>query len=71
MSDVQAFITRADAYCRSRGVASSTLSRKLLGNGKRLDELKSGKSLRMDTFARATELLDEMENAPVELARAS
>ena len=63
MSDIEQFIARAHAYCRSRAVSPSTLSRKLLGNGKRLSELEQGKSLRMDTFERATERLAEMEQA--------
>ncbi len=63
MSDIEQFIARAHAYCRSREVSPSTLSRKLLGNGQRLSELEQGKSLRVDTFERAIERLGEMERA--------
>lgn len=61
MTDIEQFIARARAYCASRNVRPSTLSRKLLGNGVRLDELANGKSLRVDTFERAKTLLSEME----------
>lgn len=63
MTDVEQFIARARAYCAKRDVSPTTLSRKLLGNGKRLGELEAGKSLRVDTFARAKSLLSEMERA--------
>jgi hypothetical protein len=63
MSDIEQFIARAHAYCRKRDVSPSTLSRKLLGNGMRLAELEAGKSLRMDTFERATERLAQLEAA--------
>lgn len=63
MSDIEQFIARAHAYCRQRDVSPSTLSRKLLGNGVRLAELEAGKSLRMDTFERATERLAQLEAA--------
>lgn len=61
MTDISEFIARAHAYCSKHEVSRSTLSRKLLGNGMRLGELEAGKSLRMDTFHRATVLLEQME----------
>lgn len=63
MGDVAQFIARARAYCAARDVAPSTLSRKLLGNGKRLSELEAGKSLRVDTLQKAVKLLSDMERA--------
>lgn len=61
MTDVEQFIARARAYCAARNVSPSTLSRKLLGNGNRLGELESGKSLRVDTLIRAQGRLAAME----------
>ncbi len=66
MADVEQFIARARAYCATRKVAPSTLSRKLLGNGMRLAELEAGKSLRVDTLTRADKLLRDMERVPAE-----
>jgi hypothetical protein len=64
MTDVEQFIARALAYCAKAQVSPSTVSRKLLGNGKRLSELKAGQgSLRVDTFQRAKERLDQLERA--------
>jgi hypothetical protein len=63
MTDVEQFIARARAYCAARNVSPSTLSRKLLGNGNRLGELESGKSLRVDTLIRAQGRLAAMECA--------
>lgn len=63
MSDILTFVARAHAYAKRASVKPSTLSRKLLGNGKRLTELAQGKSLRVDTLERANALLDEMEAA--------
>lgn len=58
------FIARAFAYCDRARVSPSTVSRKLLGNGKRLSELRDGRgSLRVDTFERAQERLAELEQA--------
>jgi hypothetical protein len=63
MSEVAALITRAQAYAKRSGLKESTVSRKLLGNGKRLAELRAGKSLRVDTLVRASALLDELDVA--------
>lgn len=63
MTEVEQFIARARAYCASRNVSRSTLSRKLLGNGVRLNELEAGASLRVDTFERAKQRLSELEQA--------
>jgi hypothetical protein len=63
MTEVEQFIVRTLAYCARAEVSPSTVSRKLLGNGKRLDELRSGKSLRVDTFQRAKDRLAQLEQA--------
>ena len=63
MTEVEQFIARARAYCERHSVSASTVSRKLLGNGLRLAELEAGKSLRVDTFQRAKERLDQLERA--------
>jgi hypothetical protein len=63
MTDVEQLITRIHAYCRAADRSPSTISRKLLGNGKRLSELEAGKSLRVDTLAKAQELLSQLEAA--------
>lgn len=61
MTDVDTLVARARAYAEKSGLALSTVSRRLLGNGVRLDELESGGSLRVDTLERARSLLDELE----------
>ena len=71
MKDVPEFIARVHSYCSAQNVSRTTLSRKLLGNGNRLGELEAGKSLRMDTFVRATEMLERLEaSRPTERATA-
>jgi hypothetical protein len=71
MTDISEFIARAHAYCSARNVSRSTLSRKLLGNGMRLGELEAGKSLRMDTFERATDMLKRLESVPAPITSPS
>lgn len=61
MTEIDAFVSRAHAYAERAGLEPSTVSRKLLGNGVRLAELKQGKSLRLDTFERAKAMLDALE----------
>lgn len=63
MTDVQTLIDRIHSYCETAGLKPSTMSRKLLGNGKRLGELESGKSLRVDTLEKAKEILTQLEEA--------
>lgn len=72
MSDIEQFCARVRALSERTGAQPTTLSRKLLGNGMRLAELEAGKSLRVDTFARAQIELAAMEAAarrPTEQAR--
>lgn len=61
MSDVATLLTRAQAFVQHSGLKESTVSRKLLGNGKRIAELRAGKSLRVDTLERANLLLERLE----------
>lgn len=63
MDEVAELIARSHAYCKRANVKPSTLSRKLLGNGKRLGELEAGKSLRVDTLQKAKAELDRLEAA--------
>lgn len=64
MDDTQKLIARVDALAHRTGASTSTLSRKLFGNGKRLDEIKSGGSLTMATYHRALATLRDLEAAP-------
>lgn len=63
MSDTQELIARINALAERTETSTSTLSRKLFGNGKRLDEIVSGGSITMTTYARALERLSELEAA--------
>lgn len=62
MSEVEQFVARAVAFCDRAKLTESTVSRKLLGNGLRLGELQRGKSLRVDTLAKAQQILTDLEN---------
>lgn len=64
MDDIQKLIARVDALAQRTGASASTLSRKLFGNGKRLDEIRSGGSLTMTTYHRAVSTLRELETTP-------
>ena len=61
MDETQQLVARFDALAKRTGASASTLSRKLFGNGKRIDEIKAGGSLTMTTFARALDAISEME----------
>lgn len=61
MDDTQKLIARVDALARRTGASTSTLSRKLFGNGKRFDEIKAGGSLTMTTYHRALDTLCGLE----------
>jgi len=61
MSDTHLLVKRVEALATRTGTSPSTLSRKLFGNGKRIDEIKAGGSLTLTTYQRALALLDEME----------
>jgi sulfate adenylyltransferase subunit 2 len=61
MLDAQNLARRVRALADRRDVSPSTLSRKLFGNGKRLEEIEAGGSLTLTTYARAQALLAQME----------
>lgn len=63
MSDTQQLITRINALAAKTETSASTLSRKLFGNGKRIEEIAAGGSITMRTYEQALALLDEMEKA--------
>lgn len=63
MTEAQKLAARIRALSGVMGVEPSTLSRKLLGNGKRLDEIEAGGSVTLATFARVTAEIDEMSKA--------
>lgn len=64
MDDTQKLIARIDALVRRSGASPSTVSRKLFGNGKRLDEIRAGGSLTMATYQRALSTLGKLEATP-------
>lgn len=61
MTEIQQLVTRFDALAEKTGASASTLSRKLFGNGTRIDEIRAGGSVTMTTFARVVAALDELE----------
>lgn len=61
MADIQTLVTRIDALAERTGASPSTLSRKLFGNGNRIDEIKRGGSITLATYARAVEVLEQLE----------
>lgn len=61
MTETQQLIARIDALATRIGTSQSTLSRKLFGNGKRIDEIKAGGSLTLTTYQRALDRLAEIE----------
>lgn len=61
MDETQKLIARIDALADRTGVQRSTLSRKLFGNGKRIDEIEAGGSLTLTTYRRALDMLDQLE----------
>lgn len=64
MADITDIIQRARAYAEKKDRSIATISRKLFGNGNRLEEIASGAtSLRLDVLERAAERLAEMEKA--------
>lgn len=61
MTEAQQLVARVYALAERTGASASTLSRKIFGNGKRIDEIAAGGSLTMATYSRAVERLAEME----------
>lgn len=68
MTEAQQLVARIHALAERTGASTSTLSRKLFGNGKRVDEIAAGGSLTMATYSRAVSQLAEMEAAPTQSA---
>lgn len=61
MSEAQKLAARIRALAAKQGVEASTLSRKLLGNGKRIEEIEAGGSVNLGTYVRVSAQIDEME----------
>ncbi|MGF1549794.1 MAG: NAD(+) synthase [Sphingomonadaceae bacterium] len=71
MADLDSLLARIEAYVARSGAARSTVSRKLFGNGKRLDEIAAGGSLTARKLAEAGEKLAALEAGLGPAARAS
>ena len=62
MTDYRPLVKRAEAFAKESGYALSTVSKEILLDGKRIAELKSGKSrIWPDTLEAASKRLDKME----------
>ena len=61
MTELSTLVARIEAFIERTGAARSTVSRKLLGNGRRLDEIKAGGSLTERKMTEAMNMLDNME----------
>jgi len=62
MSDIQTLLDRANAYAEKSGASLSTVSRKLLNDGKGLTRLSEGGQVTEKTLRRAFDRLDTLEN---------
>lgn len=62
MSTIKEFLVRVDAYAATSGQSISTLSRKLLNDGKGIARLKSGGQCTLKTLNTALTRLDKFEN---------
>lgn len=54
-------LERIRSLAAKKGLATSTLSARVLGNGKRFSEIEAGGSLTLATYVKAQARLDEME----------
>ncbi|MFN2259227.1 MAG: NAD(+) synthase [Parasphingopyxis sp.] len=63
MTDLDALLARIDAYIAKSGAARSTVSRKLFGNGNRLDEIAGGSSATARKIEEVSLTLDTLESA--------
>ena len=62
MSDVEKLVKRAETFAKRSKLSMATVSTYMFNDGKRLDELKSGKSrIWPETLERATAALAELE----------
>lgn len=64
MSQTQALADRIYALAEKLNREPTTLSRKLLGNGIRLDELRNGSTMTMEVFERVEREVAELERQP-------
>lgn len=62
MSSISEFVTRAEGFAQKSGQSLSTVSRKLLKDGKGLGRLKSGGQCTLKTLDEARTKLSQMEN---------
>ena len=60
---ISALVGRAESLAQKSGQSLSTISRKLLNDGKGLTRLKEGGQLTLKTLAAATAKLDALESA--------
>lgn len=63
MSDTQQLVERINRLAAKTETSPSTLSRKLFGNGKRIEEIAAGGSITMKTYEQALAMLSELERA--------
>ena len=61
MADIHHIIERVEAHIAKTGSARSTVSRKVFGNGNRLDELKAGGNVTIKTLDRAEAAIASLE----------
>ena len=61
MTQTQALADRIYALAQRMGCEPTTLSRKLLGSGARLAEIRDGSTMTIDTFDRVQRDVTEME----------
>lgn len=62
MTLTQTLVARAEAYCLEHGVALSTLSRKVFGDGKIFPKLADGNgSITVERYEHAIRQLDALE----------
>lgn len=71
MSHTAQLIARIEALADKTGKSPSTLSAALLGSGKRLSELKEGRTITLAIYERALPLLSEMEAAAEQARKAA
>ena len=62
MSTIKEFLVRVEAYAATSGQSISTLSRKLLNDGKGIARLKSGGQCTLKTLNTAFTRLDKFEH---------
>jgi len=68
MSDIQTLLSRATAFAESSGASLSTISRKLLNDGKGLARLADGGQVTEKTLVKALERLNQLESPMGELS---